>query len=243
MRVAVLGRTRWLLDAAELLVEHGHTITLVATAKAEQFYDCDADDFDQLARKVRAEFLGEVSLAKPDIQARLRSSNSDIAISINWPNLVRKDVIDIFPGGIINAHCGDLPRYRGNACPNWAIINGEKKIGLCAHMMEPDVLDAGAVIARAYLEISDDTYIGDVYAWLDARVPTLLVEAISGLELGSLQPVQQDADPTSALRCYPRRPEDSRIYWNRGVKEIIRLIAHLQGPFLARSPLQKTGAR
>ena len=52
-----------------------------------------------------------------------------------------------------NAHGGDLPRYRGNACQAWAIINGENKIGLCIHKMIGGELDISDIIARDFLKI------------------------------------------------------------------------------------------
>ena len=46
---------------------------------------------------------------------------------MNFSNLISKDFLNFFKFGVLNAHYGDLPRYKGNACPNWAILNNEKK--------------------------------------------------------------------------------------------------------------------
>jgi methionyl-tRNA formyltransferase len=142
-----------------------------------------------------------------------------------------EDVIGSFPLGVVNAHAGDLPRYRGNACPNWAILNGEKRIGLCVHMMTPDEVDAGPVVARDYLPVDDETYIGDVYEWLDKRIPLLLSESVSALLQGSATPVPQPSNPQAGLRCYPRKPEDARIVWREPASAILRLIRASSRPF------------
>ena len=52
----------------------------------------------------------------------VKKARADIAVSINWPTLIRGKALAAFSYGILNAHTGDLPRYRGNACANWAII-------------------------------------------------------------------------------------------------------------------------
>ena len=231
MKIAVLGRTRWLLDTGRALMAAGHDIVAVATAKSELFYGCGPEDFASLASDAGAVGFGVVSLSDVTVRERLRACGAELAVSINWPTIVGADVIGLFPRGVVNAHCGDLPRYRGNACPNWAILNDEPRIGLCAHMMEPNEVDAGAVILRDYFPVSTDTYIGDVYAWLNQRVPALLVEAIEGLDAGRLVPQAQPTDPSLALRCYPRRPEDGRIEWNLDVAQIHRLVRASSRPF------------
>lgn len=231
MRIAVLGRTRWLVDAADALRAEGHEIVAVATARAEPFYRCGPEDFSALAARCGADDLGVVSLSDPAVRDRLRRSGADVAVSINWPVIVGAETIGVFPHGVVNAHCGDLPRYRGNACPNWAILNGEARIGLCAHMMEPGELDSGAILLRDYFPVTEETYIGDVYGWLDRRIPSILAEAISGLARGEITPVPQPTDPSLALRCYPRRPEDGRIDWSRPVEAVHRLVRASSRPF------------
>jgi methionyl-tRNA formyltransferase len=209
----------------------GHEIVAVVTAKSEPFYGCGPQDFADLASDAGAEDFGVISLANVEVRERLRLCRAELAVSINWPTIVGADVIGLFPLGVVNAHCGDLPRYRGNACPNWAILNGEQRIGLCAHMMEPDAVDAGAILLRDYLPVSARTYIGDVYAWLDRRIPSLLSEAIGGLATGRLIPQPQPSDPSVALRCYPRRPEDGRVNWTADVNQVHRLVRASSRPF------------
>lgn len=231
MKIAILGRTRWLISTADACATAGHTIVAVATTRSESFYRCGTDDFAALAKRTGADYLGKVSLSLPEVQARLATTGADIALSINWPTIVGAEVIDLFPLGIVNAHCGDLPRYRGNACPNWAILNGDPHIGLCAHKMAPDAVDAGPILLKDYFPVSVNTYIGDIYAWLDGRIPTLLAAAIDGLARGTVTPIPQPTDPALALRCYPRRAEDGRIDWRLNVEAVHRLVRASSRPF------------
>ncbi len=52
----------------------------------------------------------------------LETSGAEIVISANWPSLFKHEIFAYFKYGIVNIHPGDLPKYRGNACPNWAIF-------------------------------------------------------------------------------------------------------------------------
>lgn len=220
MRVAVLGRTHWLRDAARRLLEAGHDLTLVATAPGAPEYRADEEDFRALAAHVDATFaLNEI----PDTDAEL-------AVSVNWPRLLTGEVIERFPRGIVNAHAGDLPRYRGNAAPNWAIINGEHEVVLTFHLMD-ESLDSGPVLGKYRYPLGARTTIGDVYAWLDTAIPQGFVDVVGGLEAGTLEARPQPTDPALALRVPPRRPEDSELDWERGAAELDRLVRASSEPF------------
>ena len=80
----------------------------------------------------------------------LTKENPDIGLTANFPLIFDKKIIDTFAHGIINAHGGDLPRYRGNACQAWAILNGEKEIALSAHLVEAENVDCGRIIKKLF---------------------------------------------------------------------------------------------
>lgn len=229
MNIALLGRTRTLLRAADVLLAEGHSIGLVWTRDPEPFYGVGEEEFAALARRCGAVFRVGAGISSPEGLAVLRSSGCALAVSVNWPTILNQPVRESFPLGILNCHAGDLPRYRGNACPNWAIIAGESQMGLCVHLME-DALDAGPVVRRDLLALTAETYIEDVYAWIEERTPVLLAEAVSALAAGET-PQAQSTDSSLSLRCYPRRPEDARIQWSWPVERIHRLIRASSRPF------------
>lgn len=228
MRIAIIGRTRTLLETAYCLCKEGHTIGLVWTAQEEAYYKTSPIEFQQLAEEHTAPFINGVGINRPEKKTLLQNARCDIAVSINYPGIIKKDVLDIFPLGILNAHAGDLPRYRGNACPNWAILNGEEQLGLCIHVMSPE-LDAGPTLLRKYYPITPNTYVGELYHWIETIVPSLFVAAIQGLEHGTRTPQAQPS--IRPLRVFPRKPEDSRISWNDSATAIHRLIRASSHPF------------
>jgi UDP-4-amino-4-deoxy-L-arabinose formyltransferase/UDP-glucuronic acid dehydrogenase (UDP-4-keto-hexauronic acid decarboxylating) len=151
---------------------------------------------------------------------------------MNWVSIISQKDIKRFKLGILNAHCGDLPRYRGNACPNWAIINGEKDVTVSIHFMEDGRLDCGRVISQAKMPIKEDTYIGDIYKWAEKKIPELFLTSLSILQEDPGYTLKYaDPDAAESLRCYPRRPEDGRINWRDSAESIHRLIRASGFPF------------
>jgi len=229
-RIAILGRTEFLLKAAKDLVAEGFTLTAVVTAPESPHYLATSRDFERFARDVDVPFLG-VSRYDSDVRDLLRDSKSDVVFSVNWPHLLKASDLEITAFGIVNAHAGDLPRYRGNACPNWAILNGESEIGLTLHLMEPDGLDSGDILLKRFFPVSTETYIGDCYSWMRTHIPSMFVELAKNW--GSLwrARIPQETLPITPLRCFPRTPEDSRIDWTRPAVEICRLVRASSEPF------------
>ena len=126
MKIAIIGRSEILYETALNLHKIGHRVVCIITAKAAPEYTRTAADFKRLADQWEIPFgQGPYILDHLDI---MKNSGADISVSINYTGVIPASVIDLFPHGILNAHGGDLPRYRGNACQAWALINGEEKI-------------------------------------------------------------------------------------------------------------------
>jgi methionyl-tRNA formyltransferase len=230
MKIAIIGRTEQLYNTALRLNTAGHVIVCIVTSKEAPEYTRTAADFRTLAETWQIPFVqgGRIS----EHADFLQKQHADIAVSINYTGVVPQSVIDLFPLGVLNAHGGDLPRYRGNACQAWAIINGEDRIGLCIHKMIGGELDSGDIVARDYLPIDYATKVTRVFEWMNSRTPVLLSEAVDILGANpEFFLERQSKDPNDALRCYPRRPDDGCIDWHQSALNIIRLINASNKPY------------
>ena len=217
-----------------LLVERlGYEIPLVITAKESPEYTITSKHFEDFAKQNNAVFISTGKINTPEVKEILKSIGKiDIAISINYSGVISQEIIDYFEMGILNAHGGDLPKYRGNACQAWAIINEADSIGLCIHKMVGGELDSGDIISREYLPININTKIGEVYEWMNTAIPDLIVNSIKKLNEDSTYFLeQQSKNPEDALRCYPRIPEDGEINWAETNTKILRLINASSEPF------------
>lgn len=234
MRIAIIGRSQLLYETADLLVKSGYIIPLIVTAKEAPEYTKKSTDFEALAKSIGAHYIytPKINLTQ-HLQEVKALGHIDLAVSINYTGVISQEVIDLFPLGILNAHAGDLPRYRGNAPLAWAIINKEFQVGLCIHKMIGGELDSGNILAKEYYELNINTKVGDLFRWIEKRIPSLMLKAIRLLKenssyLGKVQPT----DPKKALRCYPRLPEDGKINWAETAENILRLINASSEPFM-----------
>ena len=230
MKVVALGRTEMLYDSVLEVKRYGHEIVLVITSQESPEYKRRANDFKFLAESLGVDFIQTENINSPEVISVIKKNTPDIAISVNWRTIIGQEVLDCFLYGIINAHAGDLPLYRGNAVPNWAIISGEKEIVLTLHLMVLD-LDAGPIVLQRKMPISINTRIGDVYEFMRKNFPVMFAEAVSELEKGTITPLRQPTDLSLALRCYPRTPKDGEIDWKQQGIQLDRLVRATSEPF------------
>ena len=229
MKVALIGRSEILYDCINKLIIDGHEIVLIITSKEAPEYTKTSSDFELIAKKLKIPFANGLPLTNH--KELILRSKADIAVSINYSAIITQEIIDIFPLGILNAHGGDLPKYRGNACQAWAIINGENKIGLCIHKMTAE-LDSGDIIEREYIPINLNTKIGEVLSWMNDRIPSMFLSSIDKLNDDPKYILEeQSKNNKEILRCFPRKPEDAKINWSESAENIIRLINASNKPF------------
>ena len=225
MRVAAIGRSRLLFDTIRELVARGHSVSFIQTCEGEDYYGVGASDFRELAASLDVPFYSDRRAGAAVDDAAI--AGTDVAISVNWPTMIPDDVREAFPHGVLNAHAGDLPRYRGNACPNWAILNFEPEVVMTIHRMTEE-LDSGPCLIKEALRIDESTYIGDIYAWLERRTPALFARAVDRLATGGFIELDPSVRPS---RMFPRRPEDSRIDWRASTRDILALVRASSHPF------------
>lgn len=231
MRVAILGRTRILYDSIERVLQNGDEVVLIGTCAAAPEYDIRECDFERKAKELGALFFNDVRINSTEITELMRSADADIAISINWLTIIKQPAVSCFKYGILNAHCGDLPRYRGNACPNWSILNGDDSYAISIHYMIPEELDSGDILIKKKYPITETTTITDIYKNMDEQIPELFCDALNLIRSGEGQGEPQSKNPEDSLRCYPRIPTDSFIDWNQNCNTILRNIRASTRPF------------
>lgn len=226
--IIAIGRSRYLYNGIRHLLSRGFSFKAIVTEEAYEEYDIKHSDFEKLASEAGAVFFMIKSLNNEDLIRLVRENNIRAAISVNWKYTIPKSFLDLFECGILNFHLGNLPDYKGNATVNWSIINGEDKIYGNIHKMDPE-LDAGDVIARKAIPITDQTYIADILEQAVQDVPLLYEEAL--LKVFEKPDAFAVRGSLKGLRCFPRLPEDSQINWNESARVISRLIRASSEPY------------
>ena len=128
MKILFIGRTEWLYNSiVEINMLDKHEIIGIVTSSSTNEYKVREEDFSLLADRLGIKYLFSNKLKKSEITDTF-GENIDIAISVNHLSIIDEDIINLFKYGILNAHGGDLPRYRGNAQLRGQLLMEKRKL-------------------------------------------------------------------------------------------------------------------
>ena len=156
------------------------------------------------------------------------SLKPDLIWVTDYRYLLPKEIFSHSKYGAINIHPSLLPKYRGRASINWAIINGEKKIGLTAHFIDEHV-DNGDIIFQEKVEISEKEDINDALNKLYPLYCDLTKKVIDLLKSDKV--IRMPQDILKATYYPSRKPEDGKINWSDSAKNIFNLVRALTNPY------------
>jgi methionyl-tRNA formyltransferase len=157
----------------------------------------------------------------------LKSMELDFIIVVAFGQILPKEVLDIPKYGCINLHASLLPKYRGAAPINFAIMEGEKVSGNTTMLMDVG-LDTGDMLMKQEVEISEDMTAGELHDILMDRGSSLLVDTIKELQKGNMTPIKQGETDSCYASMLNR--EMSNIDWNKNAVEIHNFVRGLN-PF------------
>jgi methionyl-tRNA formyltransferase len=151
-------------------------------------------------------------IRQPEVQARLAELKPDAMVVVGYGQIIPQSVIDIPPCGIINVHASLLPKYRGAAPIQWAIVNGETRTGVTTMRIDAG-LDTGDMLLQAETEIGPDETAIELGERLAAMGAGLLLETLRAIGASSITPRKQD--DAQATRAPILKKDDGRIDWAR----------------------------
>lgn len=228
MRLIFMGTPDFSVPALEALLASGHDIACVYTQPPRP-----AGRGRQPRRspvQLRAESLGlevrsPVSLRDPAEQAALAALGAEAAVVVAYGLILPQAVLDTPERGCFNIHASLLPRWRGAAPIQRAILAGDAETGVCIMRMEAG-LDTGPVLLRGTLPIGPADTAGDLHDRLSALGAELMVDALAQIDVLVAEP-QPEAGASYAAKI---DKAEARIDWSRPAEEIDRLIRGL-APF------------
>ena len=168
----------------------------------------------------------------------LERTRPDAIVVAAYGKILPQYVLGFPPRGCINVHASLLPRYRGAAPINWAIINGERESGVTIMYMEKG-LDTGDMLLSVRTPIADDDTAGDLHDRLAVLGADALVHALALLEAGRITPVKQDDSQHTYAPMLSR--DDCRLDFCQSAKQVrdrIRGLAPFPGAYLTLSGRQ-----
>ncbi len=180
-----------------------------------------------------------VSLKKTEAETaeQLRALAPDLIVVAAYGKILPDAVLQAAPLGCINVHASLLPKYRGAAPINWAVLNGERETGVTIMHVAPE-LDAGDMILADSTEIGENETAAELYDRLKVLGAELLLDAVEQIRAGTAPRTPQDhAESTYAPML---SKELSPVDWNRSAGEIHNQVRGLQPWPTASGEIQGT---
>ncbi len=227
-RIAVFAYSDTGHACLKLLLERREKVVFVAThrdAPGENFW------YPSVAELARAHGLEPLVMENPlDPQAiaRLRVAAPDLIFSFYYRRILPEEMLSVPRLGAWNMHGSLLPKFRGRAPVNWAVLKGETRTGATLHAMTSGA-DTGAIVDQEAVPIGPDDTALEVQRRVTAAAAAILARRIDELEAGAATTRPQDE--SQATRFGKRRPEDGLIDWSRPAKEVHDLVRAVTHPY------------
>ncbi|MDB6113176.1 MAG: formyl transferase domain protein, partial [Lacunisphaera sp.] len=152
----------------------------------------------------------------------------DLILSVYYRNMISLPILALPRLGAFNMHGSLLPKYRGRAPINWAVLHGEPRIGMTLHRMVKRA-DAGAVVDQEGVDLASRDTAEQAFRKVLPCARTVLARQMDALLAGTAQETPQD--DTQATYFGGRKPEDGRIDWSQTSRQIFNLIRAVTDPY------------
>ena len=222
MRIVFAGTPAFAAHALQALIEGGHEIALVLTRPdrpAGRGLKLAAGEVKQLAEQARLPLLQPQTLKDAQLHTHLHAAGADAMVVAAYGLILPPALLELFPAGCINIHASLLPRWRGAAPIQRAILAGDEETGIAIMRMEAG-LDSGPVYQKRRIPIARDDTGGTLHDKLAALGARCIVEALPAIADGTLKGVPQDED--GATYAPKIAKHEAAIDWRRNAVEVDR---------------------
>ncbi len=227
MKIIFMGTPDFAASALEKIVEAGHEITLVVTQPDKpkgRSGELQVSDVKACALKHGFPVFQPERIKLPENVAYLKNYEADIYVVAAFGQILSQEILDIPKFGCVNIHASLLPKYRGAAPIQQAIIDGEKTTGVTIMQMAAG-MDTGDILLQREIPIDDNETGGGLFDKLSELGAELIVEALPKIERGELTPVMQDEK--LATKCGKLSKNMGKIDFNKNAITIRNLVRGL----------------
>ena len=225
MKIIFMGTPDFAVGALRSLAEAGHEITLVVSQPDKPKGRGHA--MVPTPVKVVAEELG-IPVFQPvkirEAKDVLEKTEADVCVVAAFGQIIPASILHMKKYGCINVHASLLPKYRGAAPIQWAVIDGEKESGVTIMQMD-EGLDTGDMLAKAIVPLDEKETGGSLFDKLSEAGGRLCVETLVKLEKGEITPEKQGESPTAYASMLDKKM--GNIDWNKSAVVIERLVRGL----------------
>lgn len=228
MKVVFMGTPDFSVGTLEAILAAGHEVAGVVTQPDKPKGRGKAMQAPPVKLAAMAHELSvyqPVKVRDPEFIEILKDLKPDVIVVVAFGQIIPAAILDLPPLGCINVHASLLPKYRGAAPIQWAVIDGEEESGVTIMYMDTG-LDTGDMLAKTVVPLAEDETGGSLFDKLSEAGAQLLVKTLAELEQGRVGPEKQPKDsPTPYARMIKK--SDGLINWNLDAGSIERLIRGL----------------
>ena len=230
MRIVMFGYQTWGHRTLRALLDSEHEVALAVThPPSEHAYErIWSDSVADLAAEHGVEVVIRNRPDDDELFGKLKEIDPDLIVANNWRTWIPPHVFELPRFGTLNVHDSLLPAYAGFSPIVWALINGEKQVGVTAHMMNEE-LDAGDIVVQKAIDVGPRDTATDLFHRTVELIEPVVREALELIASGKRDFTPQD--PAKASFFHKRSIEDSRIDWNWPAEDIERLVRAQSDPY------------
>lgn len=224
MNVLFMGTPDFAAEALKALIDNGYNVTGVVTQPDKpkgRGHKLTPPPVKTLALENGIEVFQPEKLKNGELMPVLEKCRPDVAVVVAYGRILPKYVLDYPKYGCINVHASLLPKYRGAAPIQWAIINGEKYTGVTTMQMD-EGLDTGDMLVKKTLEIGEEEAAWQLFERLARLGGEALLETLDGLKNGTITPEKQNHDEHTYAPVIKK--EMALIDWTKSAEEIKNLV-------------------
>lgn len=205
MSIVYLGSGEFGVPCLDALEASAHNLCLIATqpaSRAGRGHKCQPTSVARWAGERGVPVVETDKINAPQVVQRIATCRPDVIVVIACGQKIGREVIALPPKGAINVHASLLPKYRGAAPVNWAIVRGETHTGVSIITLA-DKIDAGEILAQASTEVGPQETAGELHDRLAQLAAPLLLETLASLEAGTATYTpQNDTEATFAPKLH-----------------------------------------
>lgn len=207
-----------------LILKNINIVGVVITKTNNDWYS----GVDKIAEKYNLKLYEEKDINNPEFIDKIKNIDIDLITVVNFEQILKKDIINLPKKGCINTHASLLPKYRGRAPLNWAILNGENEVGVTVHYIEEGI-DTGDIILQEKIKVEQSDYISDVLEKVKGIYPKIVYNSVDLVKNDQVNCIKQDLDQGSYFG--KRTAEDGQIDIDNSGIEILNMIRALSKPY------------
>ncbi|MEU6352027.1 methionyl-tRNA formyltransferase [Streptomyces sp. NPDC047072] len=230
MRIVMFGYQTWGHRTLRALLDSGHEVVLAVThPKSEHAYEkIWSDSVADLAEENGVPVLLRNRPDDDELLQRLKEVEPDLIVANNWRTWLPPEIFDLPPHGTLNIHDSLLPTYAGFSPLIWALINGEKEVGVTAHRMDAE-LDMGDVLLQRAVPVGPSDTATDLFHRTVDLIGPLVTDSLDLIASGRAVWTPQDRSKSSFF--HKRSLVDSRIDWTWTAEELERFVRAQSDPY------------